>query len=511
VRGRRSALPAKEQRAAIRDQRIQPAVMPRRRNGRDHLQVEPQRDGGGGEGGEQGIVEPLAAPEAVSVEGKRGAGNQHHVRFARVHPGSRIGGGLRNPERAGVQRALIRHEMELEPARTGDPGQRDQNAGTAAGPQGLPRIGFAAYRRIGQHQAGMPDGRQARQARRDPPVAMSREPRGLGQSRGPDRSAQGALRLVEPSRVMHRVNSNVAVLVLMAGGLSGCLPLLLGSARTMPPGDLSLALAGSGRSASLPAGVAQAGPATGLVELRGGLPPGRLEAGFTLQIPWTMMWDFKVQVLEESLLVPAVAGRLELGLVQPDYGGELLATKTAGPIALTVMGGRNRTYERLWRTGTGSFSDTSESYVKSVWTWGVGAEYLWSPLTRLFLELVAWNPDSQKESPKTGAPFGVNERPSLAVSAGVRFGWHLSPRRAPEQGAVTALRGYVLNDPTEDAFEVGQPGIFHATVLLDTQTRFIADGKPVDRSALARGRAVLIQGLAMPRPSTFLARVIELQ
>lgn len=299
--------------------------------------------------------------------------------------------------------------------------------------------------------------------------------------------------------------------MLMAGALSGCLPLLLGSARTMSPGDVSLALAGSGRSASLPAGVTQAGPATGLVELRGGLPPGRLEAGFTLQIPWTMMWDFKVQVLEESLLLPAVAGRLELGLVQPDYGGELLVTKTAGPVGVTLMGGRNRTYERLWRTGTGSFSNTSESFVKSVWTLGAGLDYRWSALTHLFLEIVSWNPDNQKESPKTGPAFGVDERPSLAISAGARIGWHLAPRRAPDHGAVTALRGFVLDDPTADAFEVGQPGIFHATVLLDTQTQFIADGKPVDRSALVRGRAVLIQGLAMPRPSTFLAHVIELQ
>jgi hypothetical protein len=280
----------------------------------------------------------------------------------------------------------------------------------------------------------------------------------------------------------------------------------------MPPGDMSLAVAGAARPNPLPPGIVQAGPATGVVELRGGLPPGRLEAGWTLQIPWTMMWDLKGQLVEEGAFLPAVTARIELGLVQPDYGGALLVSKGVGPVTLTLMGGRSRTYERLWRDGRRPFSDQSESFIKSVWSWGAGADWEFSPSYHAFLEGVSWNPDGERESPKTGRPFGVTENANLTLAAGLRMRWHLAPPPAPrDTGALTALRGYVLADPTADGFEVGQPGIYHATVLVDTRTQFVADGKPVDRALLARGRAVLIQGIAMPRPSTFLAHVVELQ
>lgn len=301
------------------------------------------------------------------------------------------------------------------------------------------------------------------------------------------------------------------VLALVAAAAQGCLPLLLGSAKTMPPGDLSLALAGSGRTSRVPAGIEHAGPAAGIVEFRGGLPPGRLEAGWTIQVPWNMMWDLKGQLLEEALWWPAVAARLSLGLVQPSYGGELLATRTLGPVAVTLMGGRSRLYERLWRTNRGPFSVESESMVKSVWAWGGGADWRISPIHHVFLEAVVWNPDHEMETAKTGKVYGVRESPGVAVTAGLRIRWHLEPARAHDPGALTALRGFVLSDPTPDSFEVGQPGIYRATVLLDTRTRYVADGKPADATGLVRGRAVLIQGMAMPRPSTFLAHTIELQ
>lgn len=502
---------AEEPDVPLRHERVQPGVVRPGRDGRDHLQVEAQSDGGRPAGVQQGVVESPAEPQPLPRERERHARHQDEVRARRINPGPGVRHRLRNAEGAGLQPAGVPHDVKVEPAGSRHAGQRDEDAGAPGGLEGRSGIGLAPDRRVRQQKTGAAERGEPDQPVGEPAAAPARHPAGLRPAAIADRLPHGAFRAQEFLRRHHASYSIPALLALAGLGLAGCLPLLIGNARTMSPGDLSLALAGSGRTTRLPAGIEQAGPAAGLVEFRGGLPPGRLEAGWTVQVPWTMMWDLKGQLLLEQPLVPALALRVDLGLVQPAYGAALLATKTFGPVMVTLTGGRSRIYERLWRTGKGPFTADSESYVKSVWAWGGGANWQISPIHHVFLEAVAWDPDHAKETPKSGRPWGVNESTSLAVTAGLRIRWHLAAPPARNAGSLTVLRGYVLTDPTSDAFEVGQPGIYRATVLLDTRTQYSADGKPAEASGLVRGRAVLIQGMAMPRPSTFLAHLIELQ
>ncbi|MEK7477604.1 MAG: hypothetical protein AAB152_18435 [Candidatus Coatesbacteria bacterium] len=291
---------------------------------------------------------------------------------------------------------------------------------------------------------------------------------------------------------------------------SGCLPLLLGNARVLHPGELALSVAGMGRTESLPAGVDQAGPAAAVAEVRGGLPGDIVDTGLTVYAPWTFGWDLKCQILHGGTWTPDVAVRADLGILQPSFGGALLVSRSAGPVTLTLMGGRDRRTERLWRSGKGANSLESENYVKDVVAWGVGLECAVGASDDLFAGVVCWDPTTRSESPKTGQPFGADEGRTWAVTAGLRIRWKVVRPAAP-RAALTALRGYVLTEPTPDGFEVGQPGIYRAVVLLDEYTKITSDGKPVPRGDLKQGRAVVIQGIALPKPSTFLARTIELQ
>jgi hypothetical protein len=276
------------------------------------------------------------------------------------------------------------------------------------------------------------------------------------------------------------------------------------------PGDLALSVAAMGRTGSLPPGIAQAGSAAAIAEIRGGLPGEVMDTGFTVYAPWTVGWDLKCQLLHAGTWTPDIAVRADLGVLQPSFGGALLVSRSAGPVTLTLMAGRDRRSERLWRDGAGPNSLDSENYIKDVVAWGVGAECRVGEADDLFAGVVCWDPTTRSESPKTGQPFGADEGPTYAVTAGLRIRWRIVRPAAPKV-VLTALRGYVLTEPTPDRFEVGQPGIYRAVVLLDGYTQITADGKPAPRGDLVQGRAVLIQGIALPKPSTFLARTIELQ
>jgi len=264
-----------------------------------------------------------------------------------------------------------------------------------------------------------------------------------------------------------------------------------------------------GRTEDLPAGVRQAGPAAVIAELRGGLPGDIVDAGFTVQAPWNLDWDLKLQVSREAAWTPAVAVRADLGVLQPSFGAALLASKSAGPLTVTAMVGRDRRNERLWLNGSSPFALDSENMTKDVWAWGVEADYTVSGVHDLFAGVVSWNSTNETEAPRRTSAYGVHEGVTLFFTAGIRTRWKLV-RSAPKVVS-TALRGYVLTDPAADRFEFGQPGIYRAAVLIDDYTKITADGKPAPRSELKQGRAVLIEGIALPQPSTFLARTIELQ
>jgi len=293
--------------------------------------------------------------------------------------------------------------------------------------------------------------------------------------------------------------------------LSGCLPLLLGNARVLKPGELTVAAAGMGRTSSaVPSSVRQPG-VSGVVEIRGGLPGERMDAGLTAHAPWTATWDLKYMFRDEGPgFAPAVAARVKLGMIQPDYGGSLLVSRRFGPLELVASGGGGRSSERLWRPGASTLGNDSESFVKDYWVWGGGLGYRFASPWELFAEVVSLNPAKQREIPRLGAQaFGVTEKPSVFLAGGMRFTWVIPRRKRTEE--LVALRGHILTVDSRDRFEVGQPGIYRATVLADAYTRVLRMGKPGTLEDLAPGKPVLIQGIPLPKPSTFLARVIEIQ
>jgi hypothetical protein len=293
--------------------------------------------------------------------------------------------------------------------------------------------------------------------------------------------------------------------------LSGCLPGLVGTARTLRPGEMSFAVGGMGRTHNLPDNVAQGGTASGMIELRGGLPIERADSALTFQAPWNASWDVRYQFADEDALVPAVAGQFTLGVVQPSLLAALAVTKSFGPVSLTGMASTGRVNEQLWRPGTGPFSGGSETLAKDVYAWGGGVEIEASPIHRIFADVVAWNNVNEQESPvRKGEAFGVNEGPTWFFAAGLRIAWKQPPPVRPS-GALTVLRGYLLQDFANNQFELGQPGLFRAAVLTDAFTRVVRDGKPASMKELKSGTPVLIQGIPLPQPSTFLARTIELQ
>lgn len=292
--------------------------------------------------------------------------------------------------------------------------------------------------------------------------------------------------------------------------LAGCLPIPVGSARILPAGEMSLGAGGLGRTGQLAPGIRQPGEGAGLLELRGGLAGGRLEAGWAIAVPWHMAWDLKLGLLREDGWIPAVAARADLGLFQPSFGGSVLVTKSAGRFALTLLGETGRRNERLWVSGSGPNAATSENRIMLVRGGGGELTATVSPACDLYADVTYWTTDTEHEAPKTGAAFKVTGGPSWFFGAGLRRHWTMS-RAKVTAGPMTALRGYILSEADPERVEVGQPGIYKAVVLLDAGTRILFDGKPVERSEMTVGRAVLIQGIALPKASTFLARTIELQ
>ena len=207
----------------------------------------------------------------------------------------------------------------------------------------------------------------------------------------------------------------------------------------------------------------------------------------------------------------SVAVRADLGILQPSFGVALLTSKTDGALTLTAMVAHSRRSEHVWRKGGRPLGDDTEIIAANVFSWGGGAEFRVAPHGEVFVGVVAQTPSQQHESPRDSAAFAIAERSSWFVSAGYAVHWTMA--RPPRQvlGTMTTLRGIVLADPESDRFEVGEPGIYRAMVFLDASTRFVSGGNDVPRAELKQGRIVLVQGLALPHPSTFLARTIELQ
>ena len=137
-------------------------------------------------------------------------------------------------------------------------------------------------------------------------------------------------------------------------------------------------------------------------------------------------------------------------------------------------------------------------------------EYRLSQRYSVLANVTSWSSRTVAEFPEgDGSPFRVKEGPSYFASFGLRMRWRRTPKRAT--AAVVILRGYVLTEVTDNQFEVGRPGVFRATVLLDHLTTITAFGDPMEPEELTRGRAILIHGLPLPQSSRFLARSIELQ
>jgi hypothetical protein len=301
-----------------------------------------------------------------------------------------------------------------------------------------------------------------------------------------------------------------ALLVASATLLSGCLPLLLGNARVLKPGEITIAAAGMGRGRAMDSAYRQPGT-SGVLELRGGLPGERLDAGLTVHAPYAAVWDLKYMLLAEGEdYLPAVAARVRLGMIQPAYGASLVASRRFGPLELAASGGGGRSSERVWKPGATTLGDDSESFVKDYWVWQGGVSYALASPFALFAEASWLNPAKQREIPRMGSrAYGVTEKPSLFLAGGLRFTWVIPRKKRVEE--LAALRGHILAVISRDRFEVGQPGIYRATVLADAYTRVLRMGKPGTLDDLAPGKPVLIQGLPLPKPSTFLARVIEMQ
>lgn len=304
-----------------------------------------------------------------------------------------------------------------------------------------------------------------------------------------------------------------ALAVFVALAASGCLPLLLGSARTLKPGEFTIAVAEMERTGRLSSTeYTRAGPSLAVVEVRGGLPGDRMDAGLTLHIPWNASWDLKLHAMREGRFIPALAVQVSLGLLsQPTVGGALLATKAAGPVEITGTGGYGHSTGRIWPAGEKYWSGEARNHSTDFYYWGAGIEYRAAPALSLLAGLIVTQ--ATRESLVVEGrllPYDLEAGPGYFLSAGIRTKWKWKPQEKPK-GTLTALQGYVLNEVENGQLEVGRPDVYRATVLIDSRTRITADGEEVEPGELTRGRAVLIQGLSLPRPSTFLARTIELQ
>jgi hypothetical protein len=496
---------AKENNAAFGHEGVKALVSAPRRQEGNHLEFESQPYRDAGARPENRVVISAAVPQPRAVLRKCQPGNENDGRPASRNDASFPG--LRNSVAARTKAVITVRNDKLEPSPADHPGVRHGRSAPAQDRDQGGRVHLTAYRSVGEREARPADHGNASGPAGDRPAPERGQQGRLGR---PASLRPGAHLPFPVNRDHHPIIAPVAALVSCALLVSGCLPLPVGGAKTLKSGDLTLAFSGMGRTNSMPEDVKQAGPVAGVVEFRGGLPGDRLESGLVLQIPWHVAWDLKLMLVDEAPRWPALAVQGRLGIIQPEYGGSVLVSKTFGRIQLNLMGDVGRTYERLWRPGGGPFTDESEKYVKNVRGWGAGAEWKLSPVHRLFASLVSWDTTGGVEDPKTGLAFGINEGISYYMSAGLRVNWTIERDRGAKGGSI-ALRGYILKAVESNSFELGQPGVYRATVLIDSYTRIIRDGKPVGRESLEEKKAVLIQGITLPQPATFLARTIEIQ
>lgn len=81
----------------------------------------------------------------------------------------------------------------------------------------------------------------------------------------------------------------------------------------------------------------------------------------------------------------------------------------------------------------------------------------------------------------------------------------------PKKPQTSALRGRVLGHLIAGRLEIGQPGIYSATIMIDSDTQILRGANFVGAEELVWGRGVLVKGIPLPEPATFRAWAIELQ
>ena len=493
----------------LRNQGVKGGVPRTAGNAFGDLELERGPHGNPAPAAEHPVIEPPSMAQPAAVRGKSHARDYDEVRLGRRDlpaAGSRLRDSKRpfpelpegvHPEEDELMARHARECHNLSP-RQGPAHERGY-------------VGLAPHRRIGEHDlraavcrhplqpaadAAAPG--EAKKRRNSPPPLQHPAPKGALAPR------KGGIHI--------RLDSIIAAcLAALSLPLSGCLPGLVNTARTLRPGEMTFAMGGMGRTGVLPDNVAQGGNASGMIELRGGLPFERADSAITLQLPWNASWDVRYQFISEDTFVPAVAGQFMLGAAQPALLASLAATKTFGKVSLTGLASTGHVNEQLWRPGSGPYSGESETLAKDVYAWGGGIEVEASPIHRLFAGLLAWNNAHEQEAPaRKDGEFHVDEGVSWFITAGLRIVWKQPPPPRPA-GALTVLRGYLLQEPANNRFELGQPGLFRAVVLTDAFTKAVRDGKTASLKELKAGIAVLVQGIPLPQPSTFLARTIELQ
>ncbi len=475
------------------------------------LELEPDPDRGSLPRNQRRIVESSPVPQAVPGEGEGGPRHQDEIRAGNGHFPARSRNGFRNTEGPADEPFHAGNAIELEAPLPRHARKGQHLPLSQRGVDDASRVGFAPHRNVGENHVAELEGREPADPACDAPGLPRTQPCRLTEASFKKGPAHGLLQRASGRR--HRHDFTI-VIVAISMLNSGCLPFLLGTAETLRPGEYSLAVAGAGRSRDLPASIEQAGPAAAMVEIRGGLVRKGLEAGMTAQIPVHAVWDIKWQFLEQKGdFLPAIAFRFHLGAYQADtgsLGGSLLATRNIGRVSLTAMTGFERTNERLWPQGASPFDSASVSFVKHPIAVGLGASLKLSSRFSLFIDTVSWDSKGQEEQGDEWEPLDVSEGRTWFFAGGLKLNWTRRLKPAP-QASLTALRGWVMKTPDDGRFEVGQPGIYTAIVYMDSATEILSGGVSADLSEIREGRAVLIQGLPLPRPAAFLARTIELQ
>jgi len=459
------------------------------------------------------MKEPVIKSSTESQPGSFGteSGPRDDHKTIASNPYGFIPGWLGNPistgNKSGYRFSLIERDSV-----TGHAGKCHPLPGPDCGLEEAEHINFASDRKIKKDNFGTPECRKAGNACAYQAASDGINKAGVRRPAGKHLPPYHGFFLRYDS-LSHRVSNFITVLALLVLAVfsSGCLPILLAGPNTLKPGDMTISLAGMGRADHMPDQIKRAGSASGVIELRGGLAES-IDAAVTLHLPWTASWDMKYQINAERDWIPGTAIQLVLGAAQPSFSAILLAGKSFGRITTTAAVSAGRTNERLWRPGGTPFGTASETLAKEIYSWGGAIEYAASPIHRIFINAIAWNNVREQETPiVAGNSFGVNEGISWFFSAGLRLSWQMPQTVQQRATSPTVLRGYILAEPGNGSLEIGQIGLFRATVLTDSFTRYIRDGKRITAGELAYGMPVLVQGIPMPKPSTFLARSIEVQ